>query len=324
MRTTRIMATRRGVITTAGTALGALAAGSASARDGQHDRASTVVLVHGAWHGGWYFEFLRQHLEIAGYTVIAPSLPGCGLNARFPPSYFINPRPASFQTDPSPVRNVTAADYINFVCGLIRSVTARTGRPVLLVGHSLAGIVLNGVGERLGRRYISALVYLSALLPKNQTPVNFYIGLPSQSDSGVLPLLRADPARVGALRIDPNSSDPSYVAAIKHAFYADLPRALFLATINDVVPDEPALPLAESLTITRARWGTIPRYYIHSTQDFVIRPETQNLMIADADEFTPSNKTTVIPIAAGHVSFLSKPQKVSEILLHVLDQNEFY
>jgi hypothetical protein len=144
------------------------------------------------------------------------------------------------------------------------------------VGHSLAGIVLNGVGERLGRRYISALVYLSALLPKNQTPVNFYIGLPSQSDSGVLPLLLADPASVGALRIDPNSSDPSYVAAIKHAFYADLPKALFLATINDVVPDELALPLAASLTITRARWGTIPRYYIHTTQDFVIRPATQS------------------------------------------------
>ena len=87
-------------------------------------------------------------------------------------------------------RNITAADYINFVSGLIKSVTARTGRSVLLVGHSLAGIVLNAVGERLGRRYISALVYLSALLPKNRTPVNFYLGLPSQSDSGVLPLLR--------------------------------------------------------------------------------------------------------------------------------------
>src|SRR3954466_4785036 len=89
MLTTRATRTRRGVIAAAGTALGTFAAGGASAREGRRGRARPVVLVRGSWHGGWCFEFLRQHLEIAGHTVVAPSLPGCGLNARFPASYFI-------------------------------------------------------------------------------------------------------------------------------------------------------------------------------------------------------------------------------------------
>jgi pimeloyl-ACP methyl ester carboxylesterase len=300
--------------------LGALAAGKASARELRHKHASTVVLVHGSWQGASSFELLRQHLELAGHTVIAPSLPGHGFDARFPPSYFVNPRPASFATDPSPLRNITVADYVKPIAGVVKAAAAATGRPVVLVGHSLGGIVLHGVGELLGPGYIKALVYLSAFLPKNQTPLGFYINLPSQADSGVPPLLRADPAAVGALRIDPNASDPSYVAAARHAFYADVPEALFLAALNGLQPDDPFLPFATAVTTTRARWGAIPRFYVHSTQDFAIRPATQKLMVADADAFTPNNKTTVLSIKAGHSSFLAQPKELAGLLLPLLGQ----
>lgn len=318
MHTRLINPTRRGVIGAAGAALGTLAAGKALAQPSRHAGRPTVVLIHGSWQGAWCFDPLRQYLELAGHTVIAPSLPGHGPTARFPPSYFVNPRPASFAADPSPSRNIAAADYVKVVASVVKAAAATSGRPVVLVGHSLGGIVLNGVGELLGREHIASLVYLSAFLPKNQTPLGFYINLPSQADSGVPPLLRADPAAVGALRIDPRSSDPNYVAAAKHAFYADVPEDLFLATLNNLQPDDPFLPFTAALTITRARWGAIPRYYIHSTQDFAIRPATQKLMIADADAFTPGNKTAVLPIKASHSSFVSRPKQLAGLLLQVL------
>src|SRR5215831_14553529 len=32
-------------------------------------------LVHGAWHGGWAWDFVRSELEARGHTVHAPDLP---------------------------------------------------------------------------------------------------------------------------------------------------------------------------------------------------------------------------------------------------------
>ena len=37
---------------------------------------STFVLVHGAWHGGWCWRFVRPLLK--GHEVYAPSLTGLG------------------------------------------------------------------------------------------------------------------------------------------------------------------------------------------------------------------------------------------------------
>jgi len=46
------------------------------------------LLVHGAWHGAWCWTSLIPHLAAAGHVAIAIDLPGYGLNARFPKSYF--------------------------------------------------------------------------------------------------------------------------------------------------------------------------------------------------------------------------------------------
>jgi pimeloyl-ACP methyl ester carboxylesterase len=36
---------------------------------------STFCLVHGAWHGGWAWDPLRDELEARGHSVVAPDLP---------------------------------------------------------------------------------------------------------------------------------------------------------------------------------------------------------------------------------------------------------
>jgi len=36
---------------------------------------ATYSLVHGSWHGGWAWDFLRAELEARGHTVHAPDLP---------------------------------------------------------------------------------------------------------------------------------------------------------------------------------------------------------------------------------------------------------
>ena len=39
---------------------------------------STYVLVHGAWHGGWCWERLRDRLAPSGASIYTPTLTGLG------------------------------------------------------------------------------------------------------------------------------------------------------------------------------------------------------------------------------------------------------
>src|SRR4051812_44010913 len=44
-------------------------------------RRPTVILVHGAWHGGWCWDRVSHHLEAAGVRVLTPTLTGLGERA---------------------------------------------------------------------------------------------------------------------------------------------------------------------------------------------------------------------------------------------------
>jgi hypothetical protein len=37
---------------------------------------TTFVLVSGAWHGGWAWRPVAEHLRAAGHRVLTPTLPG--------------------------------------------------------------------------------------------------------------------------------------------------------------------------------------------------------------------------------------------------------
>jgi pimeloyl-ACP methyl ester carboxylesterase len=103
------------------------------------------VLVHGAWHGGWCWHRVRQHLEAAHARVYAPTLTGLGER-----SHLREPVPS-------------LAQHIEDV---LRVLEWEELEDVVLVGHSLAGMVISGVADRAGER-LRRLVYLDAAVPRD-------------------------------------------------------------------------------------------------------------------------------------------------------------
>ena len=89
---------------------------------------TTVVLVHGAFHGAWCWEPVRAALDERGVANLAPDLPLSGLDV-----------------DAKTVRAALDA----------------TSGPVVLVGHSYGGMVISQAGS--GRDDIDRLVYLCAV-----------------------------------------------------------------------------------------------------------------------------------------------------------------
>lgn len=107
------------------------------------DRQLTFVLIHGAWHGGWCWRFVRPLLK--GRMVFSPSLTGLGERRHLA-------RP-----------DIDLDTHIEDVVSLLEMEDLKD---VVLVGHSYGGMVVTGAADRAPER-IARLVYLDAFVPEN-------------------------------------------------------------------------------------------------------------------------------------------------------------
>ncbi|WP_062292290.1 alpha/beta hydrolase [Demequina phytophila] len=103
---------------------------------------ATFVLVHGAWHGGWCWDRVAEHLRRGGHEVHAPTL--TGLSER---SHLLSPL-------------VGLETHIEDITRLIDVLGLED---VVLVGHSYAGQVVSGVADRRSDA-IAVRVYLDAFV----------------------------------------------------------------------------------------------------------------------------------------------------------------
>ncbi len=92
---------------------------------------ATVVLVHGAWHGGWCWDKVAQRLDSAGVANVSVENPS------------VARAPSSLSDD---------------VANVHRALDAIDG-PVVLLGHSYGGAVVTGAGAHDAVQHV---VYLTA------------------------------------------------------------------------------------------------------------------------------------------------------------------
>lgn len=104
-----------------------------------------IVLVHGAWLGGWAWHEVVPILWRAGHRTYAPTLTGLGERAHLGSTA------------------VNLDTHIDDICAVLH---AEDLTDVCLVGHSYAGMVITGVADRLPER-LSHLVYLDAFVPRD-------------------------------------------------------------------------------------------------------------------------------------------------------------
>jgi pimeloyl-ACP methyl ester carboxylesterase len=100
-----------------------------------------IVLVHGAWHGGWCWRDVATELAAAGHDVLAPTSSGVAERAAL-----------AAHTD--------LALHVEELAGLLWFSDLRD---VVLVGHSYGGLVIAGAAARAAGR-ISRMVFLDAFV----------------------------------------------------------------------------------------------------------------------------------------------------------------
>lgn len=102
----------------------------------------SIVLIHGAWHGGWCWDAVAPLLSARGHAVSAPTLTGLAEK-----SHLLAP-------------DVSIGTFVDDVAEHLHGTD---GDGIVLVGHSFAGTILSSLAERMPER-LSRLIYLDALI----------------------------------------------------------------------------------------------------------------------------------------------------------------
>lgn len=230
---------------------------------------STFILVHGAWHGGWCWRHIAPLLRARGHQVHAPDLPGHG-------------------DDPAPAGAQTLDSYAARIGGLLDAFSG----DVVLVGHSLGGLVISTVAEARPEK-LRRLVYVTAFLPRDGDSL---VSICSVDPDNPLNAATVRTPDGKCVTVDPER--------VREIFYADCP-ADDVEFARARLGPEPLAVMFQSVQVTPERFGRVPRAFIHCSQDVALPRFVQEQMVA------ASPCPTVLTLPTGHSPFFAAPERLA-------------
>lgn len=232
----------------------------------------TFVLVHGAWQAPYAWQLVNDQLVQQGQNVVVVELPGHGAD---------NTSPATLSMD-------VYRDKV------VAAINALSGN-VILVGHSMGGMVVSAVAEKIPSR-IDKLVYVGAFLPANGQSLLALASTDSTSQLGPALIPSADQLTLG---IKPENLAPIFIQ--------DGSDAVKKQVVDNYRP-EPAIPFTNPVTLTAAGFGKVTKYYVYTAQDHAVGLNLQKRMVAAA-----GIKNTYT-LNSSHCPFLSMPTETTTLL----------
>ena len=230
---------------------------------------ATVVLVHGAMHGSWCWERVVEGLWEQRIPSIAVDLPGRGAHRD---------------------RAVGISESV----AVIREAIGDAGTPVVLCGHSAAGVPITVVGSEDDR--VCRLVYLAAFMPG---PEEDMATLTDGAWARVLPHLVVDADGMGI------ASEASAAELFYHDCSAEDVRWAFQRLVRERLPSAEEAARAGQAT-GLAPWTRIATTYVICRDDRALPPQVQREMAAKAQ--------TVLEWPTSHSPFLSRPDLLVTLL----------
>ena len=221
------------------------------------------VLVHGAYHGAWCWDALRKELDLAGHSSTAVGLPN---------------------EDP----DAGAERYADEV---VASTPKKEG-PVVLVGHSMAGLTVPIVA---GRIRTAMTIYVGALLP---VPGLSFDAQHAGAGTGFVPSV--SPTQ------DQNGASMWPEAGAIEIFYHDCDPQIAIASARQLRPQQ--WKITQEVTPLR-EWPAVPSAYIFCTEDRAVSPAYS--MRAARDLLG----VKAIEMPGGHSPFLSRPADLAARLV---------
>jgi pimeloyl-ACP methyl ester carboxylesterase len=170
----------------------------------------------------------------------------------------------------------------------------RQDGPTVLAGHSFSGMIVTEAGVH---PKVSALVYIAARAPD------------AGEDYAALAKTYPTPPASAGIVFDGDEGRLTEAAFLRD-FAGDLPaaRARVLYAVQE--PFHKALLTGKT---NHAGWRTKPSFYAVSTEDRTINPDLERFMAKRMG-------ATTIEVKASHVSLISHPQEISDLILQAAER----
>jgi pimeloyl-ACP methyl ester carboxylesterase len=236
--------------------------------------AKHFVLLHGAWHGGWCWDGVVKALEEAGHTAEAPTTPG-----------------HQAKDDRSGIR---FEDYVEAIVRVLEQQPA----PVVLVGHSSAGFMMQAAAPKASGK-ISQLIFHNAfILPDGKCQFDL---VPPEVAEGM----------TAAAKASPDSCVPIDEGFVRGALMQDASEEIQDALIGRLVPQ----PI--SLFTTPVSTGAfdaldIPKTVLFCKDDASLPPGAYLGMAQGLGEHD------VIELEGGHETLFINPEALAGALITAL------
>jgi pimeloyl-ACP methyl ester carboxylesterase len=234
-----------------------LTANPSEAADDSVFKTKDVILVHGAWADGSSWSKVIPLLQRKGFHVTAVQLP--------------------------------LTSVAEDVATLNRAIELDPG-PLLLVGHSYAGIVITEAGND---PKVSGLIYISAFAPDTGQSVSSLNALVPKT-----PVMSEISLSEGFLSLTNEG--------VLEDFAQDLPDT---EKQTLAVTQGPIAEVAFGTPVTAPAWRTKPSWYMVASEDRVISPKLEAMMAQTINAET-------ITVNSSHVIMLSRPEAVAEFIEH--------
>ena len=229
------------------------------------------VLIHGAWHGGWCWEGVIKALEKAGHSAEAPTMPG--------------------QNPGDDRSKVTFDSYVDKIVETLK----RQSRPIVLVGHSSAGFLLQSAAPKAPEK-IDRLIFLNAfLLPDGKAQFDL---VPPEAAQGM----------TAAASASPDNSVPVIEDFVRHMLMAGEPVEMQNALLSRLTPQPLALFTTKVSTASFVQL-TIPRAVVFCKGDASLPPGAFLGMAQSLGKFD------LIEIDGGHEALFTQPEVVAQGLI---------
>lgn len=229
--------------------------------------------MHGAWHDSGCWRLLAPLLTARGDEVHTPDLPGHGQN-------------------PLELANISINVYSRYISQYIDNI----GKKVILVGHSMSGMVISKVAEQ-SPELIQRLIYLSAYLPANGQSLFDLI----QSNKEAL---NTAPIELAMQMSEDKRSCSISTASIGPLFYNRCDKGF----IPTSFPPQATLPLSGKVTLTEEGFGRVVKTYICCQDDQVIPVAHQRHMLKG------QACNEMVQLDCDHSPFYSCPEVLAAVL----------
>ena len=232
------------------------------------------VLLHGAWHGGWCWDGVIKGLEEAGHTAEAPTMPGH--------------HPDDDRSD------IKFENYVDKIVDVLNNQAS----PVVLVGHSSAGFLIQSAAPKVPDN-LAQLIFLNAfILPDGKCQFDL---VPPEASEGM----------TAAANASPDSSVPVIEDFVRNQLMEGESVEMQDALISRLVPQPIAL-FTTPVSTGDFEKLTIPKSVVFCKDDASLPPGAYLGMAQGLGDHS------LIEVAGSHEAFFTNPGSVVQGLIQAL------